>query len=143
MLISSCSTRKPYQNNTPQPTVTTTGITMEAKSLLRQNLLNAVLVTNNRIVTDVTTSFGEEIDPVILGEQIITYFDNGSIFGAKIGEIWIWDSNSSPTTNKKGEILTIQDFTSIIAIEVLAILSYTKCIRNTMKVIAKEHQVDL
>lgn len=141
MLITSSSTRKPYQNNTLNPT--SLGIAMEAKSILRQNLLNAVLLANNRIVTDVSTAFGEEVDPVVLGEQIITYFDNGSIFGAKIGEIWIWDSNESPTTNKKGDFLTIQDFTSIIAIEVLAILSYTKCIRNTMKVIAKEHQVDL
>lgn len=139
MLITSSSTRKPYQDNTPQPI----GTTMEEKSLLRQNILNAILMTNNRIVTDINKVLGDDIDVGILGEQLISYFDNGSIFGAKIGEIWIWDSNNCPTVNDKKEVLTIQDFMSIISIEVLAILAYTKNIRNTMKVIAKEHQVAL
>lgn len=114
---------------------------MENKGLLRQNLLNAVIIANNRIVTDITTQLGEEIDTEILGEQLLSYIDTGSVFGVQFGDLWVWDSNNCPNFNDKDEPLSIQDFTSIIATEVLLILSYAKNIRNTMKVLAKEHQV--
>ncbi len=135
MLIANASNYNPYQNNKPQ------GIIMENKGLLRQNLLNAVIIANNRIVTDITTQLGEEIDTEILGEQLLSYIDTGSVFGVQFGDLWVWDSNNCPNFNDKDEPLSIQDFTSIIATEVLLILSYAKNIRNTMKVLAKEHQV--
>ena len=65
MLIANASNYNPYQNNKPQ------GIIMENKGLLRQNLLNAVIIANNSIVTDITIKLGEEIDTEIVGEKFI------------------------------------------------------------------------